>query len=75
MLLFFVKSSSSVIKYLIQVHYFMVSKTKLITSLQQKKYRTVNKLFCRRRKSNSELLDSNFELEHLYSTQNDFEDV
>jgi hypothetical protein len=31
-------------------HYFMVKKIKLITSLQQKKYRTINKLFCRRKK-------------------------
>ncbi|SEA61152.1 RNA methyltransferase, TrmH family [Flavobacterium gillisiae] len=56
----------------------MVSKNqiKLITSLQQKKYRTINKLFFAEGvKVIQELLDSNFELEHLYSTQNDFEDV
>jgi TrmH family RNA methyltransferase len=56
----------------------MVSKNqiKLITSLQQKKYRTSNKLFFAEGvKVVQELLDSNFELEHLYSTQNDFEDV
>jgi TrmH family RNA methyltransferase len=56
----------------------MVSKNqiKLITSLQQKKYRTVNKLFFAEGvKVIQELLDSNFELEHLYSTQNDFEAV
>jgi len=56
----------------------MVSKNqiKLITSLQQKKYRTSNKLFFAEGvKVIQELLDSNFELEHLYSTQNDFEDV
>ena len=51
----------------------MVSKNqiKLITSLQQKKYRTSNKLFFAEGvKVIQELLDSNFELEHLY-----FEDV
>ncbi|CAM2836216.1 RNA methyltransferase [Flavobacterium frigoris] len=56
----------------------MVSKNqiKLITSLQQKKYRTINKLFFAEGvKVIQELLDSNFELEHLYSTQNDFEAV
>jgi TrmH family RNA methyltransferase len=56
----------------------MVSKNqiKLITSLQQKKYRAVNKLFFAEGiKVIQELLDSNFELEHLYSTQNDFEAV
>ncbi|MEZ7499994.1 RNA methyltransferase [Flavobacterium sp. Arc3] len=56
----------------------MVSKNqiKLITSLQQKKYRTINKLFFAEGvKVIQELLDSNFELEHLYSTQNDFEEV
>jgi TrmH family RNA methyltransferase len=56
----------------------MVSKNqiKLITSLQQKKYRIANKLFFAEGvKGIQELLDSNFELEHLYSTQNDFENV
>jgi TrmH family RNA methyltransferase len=56
----------------------MVSKNqiKLITSLQQKKYRAANKLFFAEGiKVIQELLDSNFELEHLYSTQNDFEAV
>ncbi|PKH67094.1 RNA methyltransferase [Flavobacterium sp. ALD4] len=56
----------------------MVSKNqiKLITSLQQKKYRSINKLFFAEGvKVIQELLDSNFELEHLYSTQNDFEAV
>lgn len=53
----------------------MVSKNqiKLITSLQQKKYRIANKLFFAEGvKGIQELLDSNFELEHLYTTQNDF---
>ena len=53
----------------------MVSKNqiKLITSLQQKKYRIVNKLFFAEGvKGIQELLSSNFELEHLYTTQNDF---
>lgn len=56
----------------------MVSKNqiKLITSLQQKKYRTANKLFFAEGvKVIRELLKSNFVLEHLYSTQNDFEEV
>lgn len=56
----------------------MVSKNqiKLITSLQQKKYRIATKLFFAEGvKGVQELLDSNFELEHLYTTQNDFEAV
>jgi TrmH family RNA methyltransferase len=56
----------------------MVSKNqiKLITSLQQKKYRSINKLFFAEGvKVIQELLDSNFVLEHLYSTLNDFEEV
>ena len=56
----------------------MVSKNqiKLITSLQQKKYRIANKLFFAEGiKGIQELLDSNFELEHLYTTQSDFEEV
>ena len=61
-----------------KVHYFMVSKNqiKLITSLQQKKYRVANKLFFAEGvKVIQELLESNFALEHLYTTQNDFEEV
>ena len=56
----------------------MVSKNqiKLITSLQQKKYRNTNKLFFAEGvKVIQELLQSNFELEHLYSTVNDFTEV
>ena len=56
----------------------MVSKNqiKLITSLQQKKYRNTNKLFFAEGvKVIQELLQSNFELEHLYSTQDDFKEV
>ncbi|MBE0392603.1 RNA methyltransferase [Flavobacterium sp. PL002] len=56
----------------------MVSKNqiKLITSLQQKKYRIANKLFFAEGvKVIQELLDSNLELDHLYSTQNDFDNV
>jgi TrmH family RNA methyltransferase len=56
----------------------MVSKNqiKLITSLQQKKYRLTNKLFFAEGvKVIQELLKSNFELEHLFTTQNDFEEV
>ena len=56
----------------------MVSKNqiKLITSLQQKKYRFANQLFFAEGvKIIQELVESNFELEHLYTTQNDFTDV
>jgi len=56
----------------------MVSKNqiKLISSLQQKKYRIAHQLFFAEGvKVIQELLESNFELEHLYTTQNDFEDV
>lgn len=56
----------------------MVSKNqiKLITSLQQKKYRIINQMFFAEGvKVIQELLNSNFELEHLYTTQYDFEEV
>ena len=56
----------------------MVSKNqiKLITSLQQKKYRIANKLFFAEGvKGIQELLSSNFVLEHLYTTKHDFEEV
>ncbi|HJR99384.1 MAG TPA: RNA methyltransferase [Flavobacterium sp.] len=56
----------------------MVSKNqiKLITSLQQKKYRITHQLFFAEGvKVIQELLDSNFELEHLYTTQYDFGEV
>ena len=56
----------------------MLSKNqiKLITSLQQKKYRFANQLFFAEGiKVIQELLASNFELVHLYSTKNDFEEV
>lgn len=56
----------------------MVSKNqiKLISGLQQKKYRIANRLFIAEGiKVIQELLVSNFELEHLYTTQNDFEAV
>jgi len=56
----------------------MVSKNqiKLITSLQQKKYRFANQLFFAEGiKVVQELLESNFELDYLYTTQNDFEEV
>ncbi|MFC5682588.1 TrmH family RNA methyltransferase [Flavobacterium sp. MAHUQ-51] len=56
----------------------MVSKNqiKLITSLQQKKYRIINQMFFAEGvKVIQELLNSNFELEHLFTTQYDFEDV
>lgn len=56
----------------------MVSKNqiKLITSLQQKKYRLANKLFFAEGvKVIQELVESNFELEHLFTSRNDFEEV
>lgn len=56
----------------------MVSKNqiKLITSLQQKKYRSIEKLFFAEGvKVIQELLQSNFELEHLFTTQLDFNEI
>ena len=56
----------------------MVSKSqiKLITSLQQKKYRTAHKMFfAEGSKVIHELLRSNFELQHLYTAENIFEEV
>jgi RNA methyltransferase, TrmH family len=56
----------------------MLSKNqiKLITSLQQKKQRLTNQLFFAEGiKVIQELVESNFELVHLYTTLNDFEEV
>ena len=56
----------------------MVSKNqiKLITSLQQKKFRQIHQLFVAEGvKVIQELLKSNFELEHLYMTESLFENV
>jgi RNA methyltransferase, TrmH family len=56
----------------------MLSKNqiKLITSLQQKKQRLINQLFFAEGiKVIQELAESNFELVHIYTTQNDFEEV
>jgi len=56
----------------------MVSKNQIkrITSLQQKKFRMENGLFIAEGlKVVAELLDSDFELEHLYVTDNAFADV
>ena len=56
----------------------MVSKNqiKLISSLHQKKQRIANQLFFAEGvKVIQELLQSNFELEHLYTTLNDFSEV
>jgi TrmH family RNA methyltransferase len=53
----------------------MLSKNqiKLISSLQQKKFRLANQLFFAEGvKVIQELVESNFELEHLYTTQDDF---
>lgn len=61
-----------------KVHFFMLSKNqiKLITSLQQKKFRQINKLFLAEGvKVIQELLQSNFELEHLYVTEPLFETI
>lgn len=56
----------------------MLSKNqiKLISSLQQKKQRIAHQLFIAEGiKGVQELLDAHFELDHLYTTQNDFETV
>jgi len=56
----------------------MLSKNqiKLITSLQQKKFRQIHKLFIAEGvKVIQELLQSNFVLEHLYVTGNIFDDI
>lgn len=56
----------------------MLSKNqiKLISSLQQKKYRLANQLFFAEGvKVTQELLKSNFELEQLYTTKNDFTEI
>lgn len=56
----------------------MVSKNqiKLITSLQQKKYRTNHQLFCAEGvKVIQELLSSNLELEHIYHTESVFDTI
>ena len=56
----------------------MLSKNqiKLISSLQQKKYRVANQLFFAEGvKVIQELVRSNFELEHLYTTKEDFNDI
>ena len=56
----------------------MLSKNqiKLISSLQQKKYRFTNQLFFAEGvKVIQELVKSNFELEHLYTTKDDFTEV
>jgi TrmH family RNA methyltransferase len=71
-------SSSRVIKYLIQKYIilWLVKPNKTYNEFTAKKYRTINKLFFAEGiKVIQELLDSNFELEHLYSTQNDFQAV
>jgi RNA methyltransferase, TrmH family len=61
-----------------KVHFFMVSKNqiKLITSLQQKKFRQTHKLFIAEgAKVIQELLQSNFVLEHLFVTETIFETI
>jgi len=61
-----------------KVHFFMVSKNqiKLITSLQQKKFRQIHQLFVAEGvKVIQELLKSNFVLDHLYVTEDIFHDI
>jgi TrmH family RNA methyltransferase len=56
----------------------MLSKNqiKLISSLQQKKHRFANQLFFAEGvKVIQELVKSNFELEHLYTTKSDFDEI
>jgi TrmH family RNA methyltransferase len=56
----------------------MLSKNqiKLISSLQQKKYRFAHQLFfAEGAKVIQELVKSNFELEHLYTTKEDFKEI
>jgi RNA methyltransferase, TrmH family len=70
--------SSDLYKYKSKVHFFMVSKNqiKLISSLHHKKFRIAQQLFIAEGvKGIQELLHSNFELEHLYVTVDDFESV
>lgn len=79
MLLFLCLYFSNAQRYLIQKYIiFMLSKNqiKLIQSLQQKKQRLAHQLFFAEGiKVIQELLLSNFELIHLYTTQNDFQEV
>ena len=52
------------------------NKIKLISSLHQKKYRFANQLFFAEGvKVIQELVKSNFELEHLYTTKDDFKEI
>ena len=55
---------------------FSKNQIKLISSLQQKKYRFANQLFfAEGAKVIQELVKSNFELEHLYTTKEDFASI
>ena len=78
-MIFLLQRFSRVVKYLNQKYIFsMVSKNqiKLITSLQQKKYRAIHGLFVAEGvKVIQELLQSNFELHSLYQTEALFESV
>jgi TrmH family RNA methyltransferase len=78
-MIFLLLSYSRVIRYLNQKYIFsMVSKNqiKLITSLQQKKYRATHGLFIAEGfKVIQELLQSNFELHHLFQTEALFDAV
>ncbi len=61
-----------------KVHFFMVSKNqiKLITSLQQKKYRQIHQLFIAEGvKVIQELVNSNFVLEQLFVTESIFDTI
>jgi TrmH family RNA methyltransferase len=78
-MIFLLQRFSRVVKYLNQKYIFsMVSKNqiKLIASLHQKKYRSIHGLFLAEGvKVIQELLQSNFELFHLYQTMPLFETV
>lgn len=78
-MIFLLWNCSRVKRYLNQKYIFsMVSKNqiKLITSLQQKKYRAIHGLFIAEGvKVIQELLQSNFELHYLFQTESLFESV
>src|SRR6478672_4617543 len=78
-MIFLQRSFSRSLGYLSQKYIIsMVSKNqiKLLTSLQQKKFRQSNRLFLAEgAKTIGELLNSDFQLEHLYQTEEIFTDL
>jgi tRNA G18 (ribose-2'-O)-methylase SpoU len=77
-MIFLLKFSSSVLKYLIQKYIilWLVKPNKTYNEFTTKKSIETNQLFFAEGvKVIQELLNSNFELEHLYTTQNDFDQV